>query len=169
MSTTVLPAGGGPVGPIDLVEGISPCGSRAGVVFLRQVECHGCRGSDNSTAELQTRPEIGGNNSKPNVAVDIGRRKSMPGDEVLKLRLRDIAICLSAWQEPGVDRARCAYPRGQKSFIFKYVRDLSRMRLVSEDLGPGSKPWREPPQALQREGSPQSGPVNWIERKRLVT
>lgn len=72
-------------------------------MFFGQVECHCRRGSNNHLAEFEAHPDVEGNNAKPDIAVDIDRRKNVLGNEALKLRLRDIPICLSSRQEPCID------------------------------------------------------------------
>lgn len=136
-------------------------------MFFGQVECHRRRRGDGSTAEIQTPPDVGGHDPEPDVAVDIGRRKRVLGDEAPKLRLRDIPIYLMSWQEPRVNRFGCAYSRSQKRFVLQHIGDLPRVRSVKRDGGPPSKSRREILQALERSGLPQPGPVGWIDRSRL--
>src|SRR5436305_14649594 len=79
-ATTVLPPSlqGGPAGPVDVPQGGSPRGSRAGVAFFGEVESDGRRGRDRSTTEFQARPDVDRDDPEADVAGDIGGRKSMP-------------------------------------------------------------------------------------------
>jgi len=158
----------GPAAPLDVAQGGSPRGSRAGVAFFGEVESDGRGGRDRSTTEFQARPDVDRDDPEPDVAGDIGGRKSMLGNKGLKLGVRDVPVSFSSGQEPGLDRPRGAYSRGEKSFILEHVRDLSGMCFVSADLGPTSEPWLKPLQTLQGESLLQPGPVNRIERKHLL-
>jgi hypothetical protein len=56
---------------INLVEEFFPGGPRPGIYFVSQVECHCCRGGDSVITEIQTRPDIVGDNPKLDIAVDL--------------------------------------------------------------------------------------------------